>query len=429
MGCLGRIQARAFKGGAQLTALADLSSSASNGRERHALHVLVIPSEHFVPPEAPLAGIFQYDQAQALRSAGVRVGVIAPELRSFRRLPYLRDWLRLGSSSALEDGIRVFRRHGWHWAWPAVGFSKAAVWLSAGRSLFADYIRCEGKPDIVHAHNARYAGMLGEWIKEHYGIPFVLTEHSSVYARGVIPAGELPAIGDAFAAADARLVVSNALGTDVSRAVGSRASPLQVVPNVLDPMFENLELPAPRTRSDPFRFVSVAQLNENKGHADLLAACQLVAREADFELHIVGEGPLESTLRALATTLGVSERVKFVGQLGRKIVLEEILDSDALILSSHRETFGVVLVEALACGKPVIATRSGGPEDIVTSENGFLVPPSAPGDMASAMLQMIRAAAQFDRNKLRQECIRRFGRAALVGSLMETYESVARPAS
>ncbi len=393
------------------------------------MHVLIIPSEHYVPPEAPLAGIFQYDQAQALHSAGIRVGVIAPELRSLRRLPYLRDWRRVGSRIAMENGIRVYRRHGWHWALPAVGFGQAPVWLRAGRMLFREYIRQEGKPDVVHAHNARYAGILGEWIKRHYEIPFVMTEHSSAYARGMIPTGELPEIRNVFANADARMVVSNALGADVSRVVGPQASPCRVLPNVLDPMFENLELSSPRTRSEPFRFVSVAQLNENKGHADLLAACALIAGEVDFELHIVGEGPLDNALRAQARTLGIGERVKFVGQLGRKIVLEEILNSDALILSSHRETFGVVLVEALACGKPVIATRSGGPEDIVTSENGFLVPPSAPRDMANAMLQMIRAATQFDRNNLRQECIRRFGRAALVGSLMETYESVARPAS
>lgn len=388
------------------------------------MHVLVIPSEHFVPPEAPLAGIFQYDQAQALVSSGARVGVIAPELRSLRGLRNVRDWFRRGSSTSVEDGVRVFRWHGWHWALPSVRFGHSPVWLRAGRKLFSEYMEREGKPDVVHAHNARYAGMLGQWIKQNHGIPLVLTEHSSAYSRGLVPGYELPRIRDAFARADVRFVVSSALGADVREVVGTSVTPYEVLPNVLDPMFERLALPQGPRREGRFRFVSVAQLNANKGHADLLAACAILTGEVDFELHIVGEGPLDSTLRDLARSLALADRVKFVGRLGRQIVLQELMDADALIVSSHRETFGVVLVEALACGKPVISTRCGGPEDIVTAENGLLVAPSAPKELADAMRRMVGCAHEFDAARLRSDCLARYGRAALVTRLMATYESL-----
>jgi teichuronic acid biosynthesis glycosyltransferase TuaC len=91
------------------------------------------------------------------------------------------------------------------------------------------------------------------------------------------------------------------------------------------------------------------------------------------------------------------------------------------------ETFGVALVEALSCGLPVVATRCGGPDDIVEPSQGVLVPPGDVDALAKACLGMRAGWSGYDRTQIRQRCVERFGEAAIVGRLDEVYRRVARP--
>ena len=94
------------------------------------------------------------------------------------------------------------------------------------------------------------------------------------------------------------------------------------------------------------------------------------------------------------------------------------------MLPSHIETFGVVLAEALACGLPVIATHSGGPQSIVTEADGLLVPPADVPALADALRTMREQSARYDSADIRARCRARFGEAAVVSQLAAIYADV-----
>lgn len=87
------------------------------------------------------------------------------------------------------------------------------------------------------------------------------------------------------------------------------------------------------------------------------------------------------------------------------------------------ETFGVTLIEAMACGKPVIATRSGGPETFVHDDNGLLVPTGDVEALADAMRQMAKTYHQYDPDAIRADCVARFSEDAFVRSVAQLYHA------
>lgn len=130
----------------------------------------------------------------------------------------------------------------------------------------------------------------------------------------------------------------------------------------------------------------------------------------------------DKKLIALTKKLGVERQVRFLGELTRKQVKQEISESDAFVLSSEYETFGVVLVEALALGKPVIATKCGGPESIVISEVGYLVEKILK-KLASALVAFVENKNKFDANFIREYCRSSFGEKAIVEKLEKIYSA------
>lgn len=144
--------------------------------------------------------------------------------------------------------------------------------------------------------------------------------------------------------------------------------------------------------------VCLGRLTPWKGHRPLLRAfAQVLARRPEARLLVVGEVAFwgqeyEQELRDLAARLGLGERVIWAGF--RSDVPEILRRCDFLVLPSRDEPFGRVLVEAMATGKPVIATQSGGAPEIVRSgETGLLVPPEDPDALAAAMLRLVEDSA------------------------------------
>lgn len=142
-----------------------------------------------------------------------------------------------------------------------------------------------------------------------------------------------------------------------------------------------LDLPSvpPRATSPGVRrIVCAGRLSCEKGHAGLLDAFSTVLRKfPDLELVLVGDGPERGALSALASDLGVSNHVRFLGHTSERRTLEEIAAADMLVLPSFMEGLPIVLMEAMAIGTPVIASRVAGvPELVVDGESGLLFTPS-----------------------------------------------------
>jgi glycosyltransferase involved in cell wall biosynthesis len=144
---------------------------------------------------------------------------------------------------------------------------------------------------------------------------------------------------------------------------------------------------------DLSRLVCVGRLSAEKGHVILLDAVAALAAEGlDFELTLVGDGELAAAIRARVDALGLASHVRLAGTLAGAGVRKQILDARALVLPSLAEGLPVVLTEAMALGRPVIATAVGGiPELVEPGRNGWLVPPASASELANAMREALLA--------------------------------------
>lgn len=153
----------------------------------------------------------------------------------------------------------------------------------------------------------------------------------------------------------------------------------------------------PPDRGASRTFVCVARLDPQKGLSVLIEAAAQVARDEDFQLRIIGDGPMFAELARMIRHHGLEKHVVLRGWRSATEVHAEIENARALVLSSFAEGLPVVLMEALALHCPVIATAVGGVAELVDGECGWLVPAGSPGRIAAAM----RAALQTPPDRLR----------------------------
>ena len=415
-------------------------------------HVLIIPSEEFLPPESHLAGIFQLHQANALAAAGFKVGVISMRLALSVPLIFRSGFYRLAGRSpgnALDGRsipelatllkrkmmqpesfitydevatIPVVRAEAFYFFPPSPSTDHIG-WIRSGVAAFKAYCERFGRPDVIHAHNLNPAGLLADRISRESKIPFVVTEHSTFFARGLVPQALSGLLRKAAERADTMAVVSPQLGKLLEDQLKLDPGHIRWVPNVIDPFVVTAPAVPRAAPRAGFEFLCVGNLIPIKNHAVLLQAFHnAFARDPRVRLRIGGDGPLDGELKELSSQLGLEKQVTFLGRLSRGQVIEEIDKCDALVLPSSIETFGVVLIEALVRGKPVIATRCGGPESFIGEDDGLIVAADDLIELSQALLTMKDGSASYDSNRLRNNALTRFGPQRLVENLTKLYD-------
>jgi glycosyltransferase involved in cell wall biosynthesis len=183
-----------------------------------------------------------------------------------------------------------------------------------------------------------------------------------------------------------------------------------------------------RRRKGQVLFVGV--IREVKGVDVLLRAMRLLGdRRPDAHLVLVGEPYYakyreeQDRLRTLTIDLGLESKVHFAGAKPLDELVRTIQESEVLVLPSRAESLGMVLVEALSCGTPVVATRCGGPEDIVTEEVGTLVPPEDPRALADAILGVLERHDAYDPAGLRAHALGTFDIAVVAEKVGALYQA------
>ncbi|PEN14499.1 hypothetical protein CRI94_05600 [Longibacter salinarum] len=388
-------------------------------------HVVFLPS--WYPTQAvPNRGRYFVDQARCLQEHGHTVGVVYPEHESLRHATPERLWQnRFQITSGREGGVYTVRRHGWNFAWRLPG---SIAWrVRSAVNLMQHYVKERGRPDIIHAHSAWWAGSAAVQIGKRFNRRVVITEHHEQFlSPDSLSRRRRAHATRAFREADAVSCVSPAL--QESLIASGLTDAASVIPN---PIFPGSYPLRPRSsHTDPgatFRFFTLSHLYANKRIGELVHAFarafpkagdspaamsrQDTGRPTDggVELVIGGEGPARTHIEQTIDRLDVGRRVRLVGALSQLSVIKHMHAAHAFVLPSRRETFGVVLLEALACGLPILATDSGGPSSIITEANGYLVPPGSVADLAAGLRTLHQTAHRFDPAALRRDVVSRFG--------------------
>ena len=243
------------------------------------------------------------------------------------------------------------------------------------------------RPDVLHVHG--YGGGLvpegGIEAARRSETPIVYTEHG-------VPWPDLcsrPALARTLEHVRVIIAVSAAAARGLAAYCGVRGE-IRVIRHIVPDPWPGDGIPR-QARPGGVTVTCVAMLRPPKGHAVLLAAAARTLEEhPGTRLVLVGDGPLRAALERQATGLGIGDRVVFVGAVDHSRVEEILVASDIFVLPSLCEPLGIAVIEAMALGLPVIATRAGGIPDLIDDRGtGLLVRPGDADSLAQALCEMI----------------------------------------
>ena len=178
------------------------------------------------------------------------------------------------------------------------------------------------------------------------------------------------------------------------------------IPNIVD---TNLFSYANKDNKNTFLFVSVGSLIYGK-RMDLTIEAFIDAFKGSDKvfLTIFGEGPERQKLEELVRINKMEKQIKLMGMQSRKVIADYLKECDCFVLASQTETFGVVYIEAMASGLPVIATKCGGPESFVNEENGVLIPVDNKDALVTAMKNMYSGKYNMIKRQFQQILLKNF---------------------
>ena len=371
------------------------------------MRILIIPS-WYPTQRKTLLGCFFQEQAMALAERGHEVCVFPLYVKG-KDVPL--DTPPCGGSYAEKPVF--YRRLPLH-------LTYFSVVLGLVREMHSHYRGM--KPDIIHVHSFR-AAKYARALKLLFGVPYIITEHSTWFERGKLSKRQKKEASKAFNCASAVIAVSSGLRNVIAPLCRKE---VRVVPNMVEERFFGAlreELPV-----RPFRFISVAFLRQKKGIDVLLRAFVKVREEyPGTELTICGNGDQQETLQQLSHELKLDDCVTFTGRVSREECAANLRRSHAFVLPSRHETFGIVYVEAMACGLPIVMTKTNAWEMLAMPETGLAVSIDDEAALAEAMGRMIRDFARYDARTVSEYCRDRFSADAVCRDITAVYQSVVNP--
>lgn len=387
------------------------------------IKILILPSWYL-----PDGGGFFKDHAEALNSGNFSVDVLVNRVMGLTRNSLYQILTTRKLRESIEGPLRVMRAG--YLKWPLVEKRNLKGWVKKYLDIFEEYQVKYGTPDIIITHSTIWAGYVASKIKEIHGIPYILVEHRSRFARDVEAAQKMirewyfPFIRNSLVKADSIITVSEAIDKQLISISPGIRNKISTIPNLIDTEFFTLP-EKPRTK-EPFIIISFGILEYVKGFDILIRAFAefVKSHDGEFFLRIGGRGTKFRKLNKLAKELGVGDRVSLHGYVPREEVKREMQLGNLFILPSRFEAFGVVLIEAMATGSPVISTFSGGPEFIVKESGGMLVEPENVNDLAGAISKIYNEYDKYDPIAIRQHVIDNYTKEVIRDSYHEIIKKI-----
>ena len=277
-------------------------------------------------------------------------------------------------------------------------------WVRLFKKAVKDYIKENGQPQLVHVHVAIRAGIIAKWIKRKWGIDYVVTEHWAGYLpEAETKLSDLPgyiqiACRRIMKNAASISVVSTYLGHCLEKIL--RGISFTVIPNVVD---TSIFKPVPTEKSKTVSFIHISLLNYQKNAGDIIRAMSILKKE-NPNFHLMIFGPLTAELIRLVEDLDLLSEISFHEEIPQVELSKFIQQSNALILYSRYETFGCVIIEALACGKPVILSDL--PvlhENAREGFNAIFAKNEDPADLAEKLNWFMQNMEKFDGTAIAQQ--------------------------
>jgi glycosyltransferase involved in cell wall biosynthesis len=388
------------------------------------MNILIIPA-FFQTKEKPTQGSFFMDQAVALKKAGHNVIILYPDTYSVK---CIKNWVDYKENNVeIANGIKIYRKKVFCPLKHGIEGHKD-TFAKIIEELYTDNIAGKIEIDIIHAHCCVWAGYAAMELSEKTGIPYVITEHATLFKLHAdkISNSNNKCIKEAFGKADKVICVSNEFKNLIAKY--RVKDDIEVVGNVVD-----CELFKPCV-SDKYHtninFLTICYMETQdqlykKGIDILLKAWEKVVKNyPNAKIVIGGGGHAKHKVLEWCEEYNIADSVEMIGALNRTQVAEYMNKCDFFVLPSRYETFGVVYIEAMACGKPVIAVKNGGPDDFVKDFNGILIETENVDELAKAMCDMSNNRLKYNAQVISEYINEKFSDHAISEQLEKIYTNI-----
>ncbi|WP_235337505.1 glycosyltransferase family 4 protein [Pontibacter korlensis] len=398
------------------------------------MNVFVIPS-WFPSKDHPVSGTMIKEQTEAFcqyyPSVNVGISVWGQQDEDFllwtkHHIKNLWKVIKANTTpyqTSLLSNLKVYHRPTFTWTRKILKGNLKGVVKSNIENLKnfeADF----GPVDVIHAHVGFPAGLIAMEVAEKRNIPFCLSERMGPFPwpHTLNKEGKLLAYYK-------QPYIKSAVNIAVSPFQQEVMYKQGIMNTVMIPNFVNENIFAPASvanvNTDAFTFFSLSYVAPNKG-TDLVvfAAKELLLKYKNINFRIGGDGPFLDHCKELTFSLGIAENFTWLGELDRKAAIQEFQSCNAFVLASQYESMGIVYVEAIACGKPIIATRCGGPETTVNSINGLLVEKDNPVELSKAMEYIVVNREKYSSSNIREDYLRHFSIQAIAPKLYDLYKEI-----
>lgn len=376
------------------------------------MKVLLLPS--WYPDERNfLNGVFFKEQAEALTKNGVDVIVLSINILSLNNLGKIKQGLRVSN----ENGVKVYRYYTYNY-FPRLTELYLRYYGHLVGKLVRQIEKEEDGIELVHIHSAIDAGIA--YSMSNVSTPYVITEHSSKYQRNILNKTQKKYLKDVFLGARKAIAVGNGLRDALNPYIGKNS--VDVIPNLVSLTKENTKIDKSKKK---FRFFSLGILTKTKG-MDLLieAFSRNKDKLIDCELYIGGDGEEFSNLEIQIDSLGLRNQIILLGKLNREEVAYHMNNCDSFVLASRFETFGIVFLEAMIYGKPVIGAKTGGPDTFINEDNGLLVKVEDIDELGNALVLMHKNSSQYNSDLISRYCYDEFSENIICNKIIRLYNDV-----
>lgn len=291
-----------------------------------------------------------------------------------------------------------------------------------GYNLGLNYIKTNiFHPDVVHLHIALQMGNIARYWKWRYKLPYVLTEHWSVYTPQDVRLKNNNKIKRQILLINNHATMITAVSKELKNNMQHYGvkKEIQVIPNVVD---IHLFKPKEKLKTDKIQILHVSSLNDNeKNFSGILRVIKrLKEQRNDFFLNVIHDYCYEEYLPYI-TTNSLSDTIVFHGKKNLEEMVKWYQTADFLIMFSNFETFSCVVMEALACGTPVLATEVGAIPEMLENGRGIVIPPKDEEVFFEKMNFMLDNYHTFSKVELREFAVENFANEIVSNNFANIY--------
>ena len=367
---------------------------------------------NYPEPSNNMSGSFEIEQAKMLQKYGNNVQYICC---SFHPIKKIKNW---GYQCWEEEGVRIHTNSFFFFPriYPLYFIQlRNYYWKKFLYQIYEE----EGKPDLIHIHYPAML-MLSETLRffHNQGIKIVITEHWSKILTNELDRIERTQYIEYFKYISACICVGSSLAKAVRKIVGDSNIPIHIIPNVTGEEFR----PALST-NNIFEFIAVGRLTEIKQFDRIIKVFSENFRGKKAQLTIIGGGEKYQLLQKMISELSMEHQICLTGTLSKKEVALRMASASCLVCYIKFETFCVPIIEAWACGIPVISTVMEA-TDRFDSKLGIKVSCADMGELGKAMTYIYKNIEFYDKKYISKFSDAMFSEKAVYEKLMEVYQKM-----